>query len=163
MSYSYTKSLEVRWRDSNGRQRSRRFDDEAPAKAFDEAIHDQKVKERKRLDYGQRSGVYPYPTADGTRWRCKVKRSDGTRTNKRGFTIGTRTANRTAGADPNGEFPPISALSGCCNRPNLARHDIGDENPALAQWSRIWMARERRKVQIHDPTKHCYVAARITS
>jgi hypothetical protein len=78
MSYSYAKSAwEVRWRDSNGRQRSRRFDDEAPAKAFDEAIHDQKVKERKRLDYGQGGGVYPYPTTDGTRWRCKVKRSDG--------------------------------------------------------------------------------------
>jgi integrase len=94
MSCSYAKGAwEVRWRDPSGRQRSRRFDDEAPAKAFDEAIHDQKVKERKRLDYGQGGGVYPYPTADGTRWRCKVKRSDGTWTNKRGFTSQTAAAN----------------------------------------------------------------------
>jgi integrase len=94
MSYSYARGAwEVRWRDSNGRQRSRRFDDEAPAKAFDEAIHEQKVKERKRLDYGQGGGIYPYPTADGTRWRCKVKRSDGTWTNKRGFTSPTAAAN----------------------------------------------------------------------
>ena len=31
---------EVRWRDSTGRQRSRRFNAEETAKAFDEAIHD---------------------------------------------------------------------------------------------------------------------------
>jgi integrase len=94
MSYSYAKGAwEVRWRDPGGRQRSRRFDEEAPAKAFDEAIHDQQVKERKRLDYGQGGGVYPYPTADGTRWRCKVKRSDGTWTSKRGFTSQTAAAN----------------------------------------------------------------------
>jgi hypothetical protein len=76
----------------------------ALAKAFDEAIHDQKVKERKRLDYGQRSGVYPYPTADGTRWRCRVKRSDGTWTNKRGFMIGELPI---VGIDPNGRSPPM--------------------------------------------------------
>jgi len=94
MSYSFTKGAwEVRWRDGNGRQRSRRFDDEAPAIAFDEAIHDQKVDERKRTNYGSRGGVYPYQTADGTRWRCAVKRSDGRLTSKRGFTSPTAAAN----------------------------------------------------------------------
>jgi integrase len=93
MSCSYAKGAwEVRWRDSKGRQRSRRFDEEAPAKAFDEAIHDQKVKERKRTDYGKSGGVYPYETADGTRWRCKVKRSDGQWTSKRGFASQTAAA-----------------------------------------------------------------------
>ncbi len=86
MSYSFVRSKwEVRWRDGDGRQRSRRFDDEAPAKAFDDAIHDQRVRERKQRTYGESGGVYPYQTADGTRWRCKVKRSDGTWTQKRGF------------------------------------------------------------------------------
>jgi hypothetical protein len=57
MSYSLTRGAwEVRCRDGDGRQRSRRFDDESAAQAFDEAIHDQ-----------------------------KVKRSDGTWTHKRGF------------------------------------------------------------------------------
>lgn len=94
MSYSLTRgSWEVRWRDANGRQRSQRFEDEAPAKAFDAAIHDQKVRARKRTSYGSNNGVYPYQTASGTRWRCVVKRSDGTTTNKRGFTSPTAAAN----------------------------------------------------------------------
>ncbi len=87
MSCSFTRGVwEVRWRDGDGRQRSRRFDDEAPAKAFDEAIHDQKAPERKETSYGDGGGVYSYETAQGKRWRCKVKRSDGTWTYKRGFT-----------------------------------------------------------------------------
>jgi hypothetical protein len=83
MSYSYAKGAwEVRWRDSNRRsQRPRRFDEEDPAHAFDEAIDDQKVKDRKRIDYGQAGHICPYQTASGTRWRCVVKRSDGTTTN----------------------------------------------------------------------------------
>lgn len=87
MSYSYTRDTwEVRWRDGDGRQRSRRFNDQSAAQAFDEAIHDQRVKERKTRAYGENGGVYPYETAHGTRWRCKVKRSDGTWSQKRGFT-----------------------------------------------------------------------------
>ena len=87
MSCSFTRGVwEVRWRDGDGRQRSRRFDDEAPAKAFDEAIHDQKALERKETSYGDGGGVYSYETTQGKRWRCKVKRSDGTWTYKRGFT-----------------------------------------------------------------------------
>jgi integrase len=87
MSCSFTKGAwEVRWRDANGGQRSRRFEAEEPAIAFDEAIHDQRVKERKRTDYGSSGSVYAYETTAGTRWRCSVRRSDGSFTSKRGFT-----------------------------------------------------------------------------
>jgi integrase len=94
VSCSYAKGAwEVRWRDSEGRQRSRRFEFEAPAREFDAAMHEQKTKERGRTDYGSRGSVYPYETADGTRWRCTVKRSDGKLTSKRGFTSPTAAAN----------------------------------------------------------------------
>ena len=83
----------MRWRDGKGRQRSRSFDDEASAQAFDEAIHDQKTEERTRAKHGDSGGVYPYQTAHGTRYRCKVKRSDGTWTDKRGFKSPTAAAN----------------------------------------------------------------------
>jgi integrase len=95
MSYSLTRGVwEVRWRGGDGRQRSRRFgDDERAAQAFDEAIHDQKTKERKPAGYGESGGVYPYETAQGTRWRCRVKRSDGKWSQKRGFTSPSAAAN----------------------------------------------------------------------
>jgi hypothetical protein len=83
----------ARWRDGDGRQRSRRFDDESAAQAFDEAIHDQKVKERKRTSHGDSGGVYPCQTAQGTRYRCKVKRPDGMWTHKRGFKSPTAASN----------------------------------------------------------------------
>jgi hypothetical protein len=88
VSYSFSKGAwEVRWRGGDGRNRSRRFGgDERAAQAFDEAIHDQKVKERTNASYGESGGVYPYETAKGRRWRCRVKRSDGKWTQKRGFT-----------------------------------------------------------------------------
>jgi integrase len=95
MSYSFSKGAwEVRWRGGDGRNRSRRFgDDERAAQAFDEAIHDQRVKERKNASYGESGGVYPYETAKGRRWRCRVKRSDGKWTQKRGFTSPSAAAN----------------------------------------------------------------------
>lgn len=66
MSYSLTRGVwEMRWRGGDGRQRSRRFgDDERAAQAFDEAIHDQKTKERKPAGYGESGGVYPIDVAD---------------------------------------------------------------------------------------------------
>ena len=94
MSYRLAKgSWEVRWRDSTGRHRSRRFRSEEAAKEFDESIHDHEVTERKRTSYGSNNGVYPYETASGTRWRCVVKRSDGKLTSKRGFPSQTAAAN----------------------------------------------------------------------
>jgi integrase len=94
VSYRFAKGRwEVRWRDSSGRHRSRRFRSEEAAQEFDESIHDHVVKERKQTSYGSRGGVYPYQTKDGTRWRCTVKRSDGKATSKRGFTSPTAAAN----------------------------------------------------------------------
>ncbi|MBA3808389.1 MAG: tyrosine-type recombinase/integrase [Solirubrobacterales bacterium] len=96
MSYRLARSrFEVRWRDSSGRHRSRRFREEAAARAFDESIHDNDVGERvKSSRHGQSGGVYPYETTSGTRWRYVTRRSDGSQTTKRGFT--SETAARTA-------------------------------------------------------------------
>ena len=86
MSCSYAKGAwEVRWRDSAGRQRSRRFGSEDSAREFDSSIHHHDVRERKRTQYGSSGGVYAYKTASGTRWRCLIRRSDGSFTSKRGF------------------------------------------------------------------------------
>ena len=85
---------EVRWRDSTGRHRSRRFRDEEAAKEFDESIHDHDVAERRRGKHGQSGGVYAYETASGTKWRYVTRRSDGSITSKRGFS--SETAARTA-------------------------------------------------------------------
>lgn len=97
MSYSYAKGgWEVRWRDSAGRQRSRRFRGEEAAKAFNESIHDQERTERSKGKHGSSGGVYPYETASGTKWRYVIRRSDGSLTSKRGFPSETtaRTARR---------------------------------------------------------------------
>jgi integrase len=75
---------EVRWRDSTGRQRSRRFTSEEAAREFDGSMHEHKRVER-RDRHGHSGGVYSYNTADTTRWRFVYRRSDGTQTTKRGF------------------------------------------------------------------------------
>lgn len=78
---------EVRWRDSGGRRRARRFSTEEAARAFDEAIAEVSPAAR-RSDtsrHGRSGGVYPYRTGDGIRWRFVYRRSDGTQTTKRGF------------------------------------------------------------------------------
>ena len=88
MSCSYANGgWEVRWRDSTGRQRSRRFQTEEAAREFDGALHEHKRTERfgRQEGHGRSSGVYPYTTASGTSWRYVVRRSDGSQTTKRGF------------------------------------------------------------------------------
>jgi integrase len=86
MSYRHSKGRwEVRWRDAAGRHRSRRFVSEEAAREFDESMHEQQAPERARTEYGNGGGVYPYETSAGTRWRCAVRRSDGSFTSKRGF------------------------------------------------------------------------------
>jgi integrase len=75
---------EVRWRDSSGRQRSQRFTSEEAAREFDGSMHEQKRVER-RDRQRHSGGVYPYSTANATRWRFVYRRSDGTQTTKRGF------------------------------------------------------------------------------
>lgn len=90
MSLSYAKGAwEVRWRDSTGRQRAKRFREESAARAFDESIGELATGERARRRHGQAGGVYPYPTRSGTRWRYVARRSDGSMTSKRGFTSET--------------------------------------------------------------------------
>jgi integrase len=86
VSYSLAKGAwEVRWRDADGRQRSKRFRSEEAAKEFDASIHDERRSDRAATRRAYAGSVYPYPTAMGERWRCVVRRSDGTMTSKRGF------------------------------------------------------------------------------
>lgn len=97
MSYSSAKGAwEVRWRDATGKQRSRRFQTEELARAFDEAVSDVEPTNRAKTKaaHGSKGSVYPYDTRQGTRWRYVARRSDGTQTSKRGFT--SQTAARTA-------------------------------------------------------------------
>jgi integrase len=79
---------EVRWRDSEGRRRARRFDSEDAARAFDEAIANVSPTPRRAdtAKQGRRDGIYSYATAAGVRWRFLYRRSDGTQTTKRDFT-----------------------------------------------------------------------------
>lgn len=89
MSYSFEKGAwEVRWRDANNRQRSRRFKSEDAAIAFDGAMREvtQTKRRPETTTYGSQGGVYPYSTSKGTRWRYVLRRSDGKQTSKRGFT-----------------------------------------------------------------------------
>lgn len=88
MSYRFAKDRwEVRWRDAEGRHRSKRFRSEEAAKEFDESIHDHDVAERGNASQNKQGsgGVYPYKTSTGTKWRYVIRRSDGTLTSKRGF------------------------------------------------------------------------------
>ena len=84
----------VRWRDL-GKQRARRFADEASALAFDASLRPQPaIAEREVLaqlearDVDQ-GGVYAYETAAGTRWRFVFRQSDGSLTTRRGFDSGS--------------------------------------------------------------------------
>ncbi len=79
---------EVRWLDGSGRKRAKRFKDERDARLFDAAVGEVAPPERRAdtATYGSRGGVYPYATAQGTRWRYVIRRSDGKQTSKRGFT-----------------------------------------------------------------------------
>ncbi len=78
---------EVRWRDETRRLRAKRFKSEDAARSFDEAMRDTSPSERgARTSHGSKGGVYSYETAQGTRWRYVLRRSDGKQTSKRGFT-----------------------------------------------------------------------------
>lgn len=77
---------EVRWRDADGRSRSKRFKSEDGARVYDEAIRDLSPVARRSDTARNGSGVYSYSTGDGIRWRFVVRRSDSSQTSKRGFT-----------------------------------------------------------------------------
>jgi integrase len=78
---------EVRWRDSGGKQRARRFPSEDAARAFDAALSEVSPASRRTdtATHGRSGGVYSYRTSRGYRWRFVYRRSDGTQTSKRGF------------------------------------------------------------------------------
>jgi integrase len=85
MSMRFAKGAwEVRWRDGTGRHRSRRFRSGEAAREFNASMHEL-ARPPRRAPHGSSGGVYPYETAAGTRWRCAVRRSDGTFTSRRGF------------------------------------------------------------------------------
>ncbi|HEX5980971.1 MAG TPA: tyrosine-type recombinase/integrase, partial [Thermoleophilaceae bacterium] len=69
----------VRWR-HEGRQRSRRFDSEREAIAFEEGLSGGSGKPRSSTPY-----VYPYETSAGIRWRYSYRDSRGRASSKRGF------------------------------------------------------------------------------
>jgi integrase len=76
---------EARWRDADGRNRSKRFKSEGAARAYDGAIREVSPTARRPDTARAGSGVYSYATRQETRWRFVVRRSDGSQTSKRGF------------------------------------------------------------------------------
>ena len=80
----------VRWRD-NGRQRARRFADEASALDFEAGLgpppQEAQPTRTARLEARvvDQGGVYAYETTVGTRWRFVYRQSDGSPTTRRGF------------------------------------------------------------------------------
>ena len=105
----------VRWRD-DGRQRARRFADEASAPAFEASLRPPPAVraravaqlEARVVDQG---GVYAYETAAGTRWRFVFRQSDGSLTTRRGFDE-PRRRGRPRGAPPSRR----SAAARCARR-----------------------------------------------
>jgi integrase len=76
---------ETRWRDTEGRNRSKRFKSEEAARVYDEAMRDVSPTARRSEAGRGTPGVYSYRTREGIRWRFVVRRSDGSQTSKRGF------------------------------------------------------------------------------
>src|SRR5918995_2457190 len=79
----------LRWRD-NGRQRARRFADEASALAFEASLRPPPVVERETIARHEarvvnQGGVYAYETGAGPRWRFVFRQSLGSLTTPRGF------------------------------------------------------------------------------
>jgi integrase len=129
VSCSFAKGAwEVRWRDANGRQRSRRFKDEEAARAFDEAVSsvDPDERRKRKAGYGSQGGVYPYETARGTRWRYVARRSDGSQTTKRGFTSAT------------------SARAACRRAvERIERGEVRHTKETFGSWWRGWIHRRK--------------------
>ena len=74
----------VRWRDASGRQRGRRFANEADARAFDSEAHNVAARDR-RAARSRGGGVYSYQTRQGVRWYFKARAGDGSQITRRGF------------------------------------------------------------------------------
>jgi hypothetical protein len=90
VSYRLAKGAwEARWRDRDGRHRSKRFRSQEAASEFDASIHDHSARERSGSRQRRSGGVYAYETSAGTKWRYVVRPSDGSMTSKRGFSSET--------------------------------------------------------------------------
>lgn len=140
MSCSFVKGgWEVRWRDSTGRQRSRRFRSEEAAREFDGSLHEHRREERSRQTtrHGQSGGVYPYTTASGTMWRYVARRTDGTQTSKRGF------ASEKAARDARRRLTE-----------RQERGEVRDTKETFAAFWERWMA--RRKPYLQSGTWQAY-------
>ena len=132
----------VRWYEA-GRQRSRRFQDAPAARRFDAeralaratardattAIVARELMllwarfdeiERQLPDDARTTGVYPYATREGVRWRVAVTREDGTTTTRRGYKT------------------PEAALRA---RERLAHPTAPANNESFAAFWRRWLAR----------------------
>jgi hypothetical protein len=75
----------VRWREA-GRQRARRFSDEAAARVFETRVVPRRPSPAAASAPGGQGGVYVYETTDGPCWRYVYRQSDGRLTSRRGFT-----------------------------------------------------------------------------
>jgi integrase len=129
---------EVRWRDGAGRKRARRFDNEQAARAFDTAIAELVPVERSQTAaYGTKGGVYPYPTAQGTRWRYVARRSDGKQTSKRGF------ASQRAARDAHRRLVE-----------QIERGEVRHTKHTFRTWWRTWL--ERRKPYLEPNAWRAY-------
>jgi hypothetical protein len=134
----------VRWYDG-GRQRSRRFHDEQAARHFNAdrvaaktAARDattaivamELAQVRARVDKVERqwpadartTGVFPYPTRAGVRWRIAVTREDGTASTRRGY---------------------ATHEAACHVRDRLASADRAAAGVSFARFWRRWLADER--------------------
>jgi hypothetical protein len=74
----------VRWREA-GRQRARRFPDEAAARMFEARVAPRRPVSAAAGSPGGQGGVYAYETTEAPRWRFVYRQSDGRLTSRRGF------------------------------------------------------------------------------
>jgi hypothetical protein len=119
----------VRWRE-DGRQRMRRFVDEAEAEAFDAGVNPagraaQRARasrtsiearvdkiDARRETKTRHEGVYPYATSNEVRWRVAYRQSDGSLSSRRGFTSrGAAVTARRSSRSPSTEARSRSAVS----------------------------------------------------
>jgi integrase len=116
----------VRWRDASGRQRGRRFANEAHARAFDSETHNIAASDR-RAAPSRGGGIYSYPTGQGVRWYFKARAGDGSQITRRGF-ISEKVA--------------VDAKRSLVER--VARGEASYTQTTFAEYWEQWLERRRR-------------------